>query len=201
MHGDWSTLSTVAIGVCWGLVALVWVIGAVYNALRAPAVRRRSTPTIGWLVGIVAAWVIFRGVPDADWRSLTVQSVSLRAVGVAILLPFTAFTLWARVVLGTMWTSYAAAKDAHVLHTDGPYAITRHPIYTGILGMLLGTALANGLGLWVPAFLLGVMAAEIKIRAEERLLTKVFPESYERYRRQVPQLVPGLRGLGGLRRR
>lgn len=204
MHGEWKTLSTVAIGGCWGLFCLVWVIGAAYNALRAPAVRQRSTPAYAWLVGAVGAvgaWVIFRVVPTADWSSLRVQAAWPAAIGLPILLAATAFTLWARAVLGTMWTSSAVAKDAHVLHTDGPYAITRHPIYTGILGMLLGTALASGLGRWLAVVVLGVVWIEVKVYAEERLLTTVFGEDYQRYRRRVPQLIPGLRGRTGPKRR
>jgi protein-S-isoprenylcysteine O-methyltransferase Ste14 len=199
MLGEWKTLSALAIGVCWGLFGLVWVLGAAYNALRAPPVRQRSTPASAWLVGAVGAWVIFRAVPKADWRSLSVQAAWLEAIGLPVLLAATAFTLWARAVLGTMWTSSAAAKDAHVLHTQGPYAVTRHPIYTGILGMLLGTAAASGLGRWLGVLLLGVVWVEVKVQAEERLLTKVFGEDYQRYRRRVPQLIPGLRRLTGRR--
>jgi protein-S-isoprenylcysteine O-methyltransferase Ste14 len=77
-----------------------------------------------------------------------------------------------------------------VLHTEGPYAVTRHPIYTGILGMLLGTALASGLGRLLAVFLLGVVWVEVKVQAEERLLTTVFGEEYQRYRRRVPPAHP-----------
>jgi protein-S-isoprenylcysteine O-methyltransferase Ste14 len=199
MPREWNTFATVIVWVCWGLFGLVWVIGAAYNALRAPTVRQRSAPAYIWLLGVVAAWVIFRAVPGADWHSLSAQTAWLRLIGLAVLVASTAFTLWARVVLGTMWTASPAAKDAHVLHTQGPYAITRHPIYTGILGMLLGTAAAAGLGRWLAVFLAGVVWAEIRIHTEERLLTKVFPEDYERYRRRVPQLIPGLRRPTALR--
>ena len=106
-----------------------------------------------------------------------------------LLVAATAFTLWARVVLGTMWSSTAVAKTGHKLRTDGPYAITRHPIYTGLAGMLLGTALVNDLGRLAVVFVLGVLFLESKARTEERLLSDVFPE-YESYRRRVPRLVP-----------
>jgi Putative protein-S-isoprenylcysteine methyltransferase len=66
------------------------------------------------------------------------------------------------------------------------------PIYTGLLGMLLGTTLSNGLGRWVLVFVAAFALAELKLHTEERLLRKVFPGEYERYRRQVPQLVPRL---------
>ncbi len=80
----------------------------------------------------------------------------------------------------------------------GPYAVTRHPIYTGLLGMLLGTALLGGLGQWIVLVAAGLVVVELKIHMEEQLLLAIFPEDYPRYRRQVPQLVPG---LGVMRRR
>jgi protein-S-isoprenylcysteine O-methyltransferase Ste14 len=92
-----------------------------------------------------------------------------------------------------MWSSAPKVKSGHELRTDGPYAITRHPIYTGMLGMLLGTSLAAGLGASTILFPVGLAMFLIKIRSEERLMTATFPQEYPRYRRQVPQLVPGLR--------
>ena len=71
--------------------------------------------------------------------------------------------------------------------------MTRHPIYTGILGMIIGSALVIGVPaaiLWAAASIVGV---ELKIRQEERLLLAAFPDEYRRYRERVPQLVPGLR--------
>jgi protein-S-isoprenylcysteine O-methyltransferase Ste14 len=140
-------------------------------------------------------------VPGADWRSLRVHSPWLRALGLALLLASTAFTLWARAVLGTMWSSAVVARDAHVLRTDGPYAITRHPIYTGMLGMLLGGALLGGLGRWAAVFTVGALIVAVKIHLEEQLLTEVFPGEYAQYRHRVPRLVPGLHRLSGARRR
>lgn len=67
-------------------------------------------------------------------------------VGITLLVVCTAFTLWARAALGTMWTSSAVVKADPELRTDGPYGITRRPIYTGLLGMVAGTALIEGLG-------------------------------------------------------
>jgi protein-S-isoprenylcysteine O-methyltransferase Ste14 len=197
----WDTLSSVSIAVCWGLWGIVWTAGAVYNARRAPAVRRRSSRGYAWLLGVLAACLILRAVPGADWRSLRVHSPWLRALGLALLLASTAFTLWARAVLGTMWSSAVVARDAHVLRTDGPYAITRHPIYTGMLGMLLGGALLGGLGRWAAVFTVGALIVAVKIHLEEQLLTEVFPGEYAQYRHRVPRLVPGLHRLSGARRR
>jgi protein-S-isoprenylcysteine O-methyltransferase Ste14 len=78
---------------------------------------------------------------------------------------------------------------------EGPYAVTRHPIYTGILGMLLGTAVALGFGAWLYVFVLVLVFFELRIRSEERLLNEVFPDAYAEYRRRVPGLIPRLRRL------
>ena len=76
---------------------------------------------------------VARLVPGPDWHALRVGSAWVTFLGVAVLLASTAFTLWARVALGTMWSMDAAVKEGHKLQTNGPYGITRHPIYTGML--------------------------------------------------------------------
>ena len=74
-----------------------------------------------------------------------------RLLGLALLLAATGLTLWARLVLGTMWSAAPAVKAEHQLRTTGPYAVTRHPIYTGLLGMMLGSGLLAG-GRWILGF-------------------------------------------------
>lgn len=193
--GFWHWLPALTVTVCWGLFALVWLVGAIYNSRRAPAVRERSTAISPWLIGPAAILVLGLLVPRSFWRSITVDARWLVVLGVAVLIAATAFTLWARAALGTMWTSSAVVKDDHALRTDGPYGITRHPIYTGLLGMLAGTAAIDGLGRWLAYFLLGVVLAGLKIRAEERLLARTLGGAYAQYRHRVPQLVPGLRPI------
>ena len=122
------TLSWALIAVCWGLFAVVWLSGALYNAHRGPVARQRSGRNYVWLAGIVVGWLLISTLPAGDWRSLTVSAPWLRAIGAVLLVCSTAFTLWARLVLGTMWSSFVVIKEEHQLRTDGPYAITRHPI-------------------------------------------------------------------------
>lgn len=81
----------------------------------------------------------------------------------------------------------------HRLRTTGPYAVTRHPIYTGILGMLIGTALVVGTAASIVLVLSSVALFEVKIQREERLMMATFPDEYPGYRQRVPQLIPGLK--------
>jgi protein-S-isoprenylcysteine O-methyltransferase Ste14 len=179
--------------VCWGLFTVAWLLGAIYNSRRAPAARERSVAVSPWLIGIAAVLVLTQLVPAGFWRPITVDARWLVAPGIALLVAGTAFTLWARAVLGTMWTSSAVVKDDHALRTDGPYGITRHPIYTGLLGMLAGTAVIEGLGRWVAFFILGVLLVAVKIRTEERLLGRALGAAHDHYRQRVPLLIPRLR--------
>ena len=92
-----------------------------------------------------------------------------------------------------MWSAVPAVKEGHQLRTSGPYSVTRHPIYTGLLGMMLGSLLLAGAGQWVVAFPVYLVLIQFKIHTEERLMLAEFPDDYPRYRQRVPQLVPGLR--------
>ena len=199
---DWHTLATVATATCWGLVGLAWLVAAVYNEQQPPSLRKRAERVFPWAFVFVLILFLLRGIPRVDWRSLTVRSGWSYAPGLAILLASTAFTLWARAALEAIWTFSPVPNENQALRSDGPYAITRHPIYTGTLGMLVGTTLLAGLGRWLVVLVLAAAFIERQIRAEERALVEAFPGRYEQYRRRVPRLVPGaLRLRGALSRR
>jgi protein-S-isoprenylcysteine O-methyltransferase Ste14 len=192
-------MAAVSIAVCWLVFAAVWLVTANYNEARAPAQRRRSWYGTGVIPVVIITTVIHLAVPRTDWQSVTFYAPWARFLGLAVLLAATALTIWARFVLGLMWSAVPAVKEGHQLRTGGPYAITRHPIYTGLLGMLLGSLLVAGAGRWIVPFPVALILIEFKIRIEERFMTAEFPEEYPRYRNRVPQLVPGLRLITGRR--
>jgi protein-S-isoprenylcysteine O-methyltransferase Ste14 len=192
-------MAAVSIGVCWVVFAAVWLITANYNESRAPAQRQRSWYGTGVIPVVIITFLVRLAVPRADWRSVIFYAPWARFLGLAILLAATALTLWARFVLGLMWSAVPAVREGHQLRTGGPYAITRHPIYTGLLGMMLGSLLVAGGGVWIVPFPVALVLIEFKIRIEERFMMAEFPDEYPRYRRRVPQLAPGLRLITGHR--
>jgi protein-S-isoprenylcysteine O-methyltransferase Ste14 len=192
-------LAAVGIAVCVGAVVVVWVAGALYNALHtlhnaphAPRERTQSQPGSTALIVVAVVCAGLTIVSRSHFGGLAVGASWARVLGLAVLVASTVFTLWARFSLGTMWSAAPKVKDDHQLRTHGPYAVTRHPIYTGLLGMMLGATLLSGIGQWIVLFPVGLILFEVKIRMEEHLMLATFPEEYPRYRRQVPQLVPGL---------
>ncbi len=185
---------TILMYICWAIIGVVWLLGALYNIARAPAAAKKGAPTV--IFTLIFLGVIFLiehwGPANLFWKVLILRSNGLADAGSVILLAGTAFTFWARLILGTMWSSSPVAREDHDLKTTGPYSLTRNPIYTGLLAMLIGSAMIKGLGIWVLYIIAGILFAEFKIHLEERLMTETFGERYLRYRQQVPQLIPGL---------
>jgi len=196
-------LARVGIAVCVGAVVVVWVAGALYNAFRSPhsasrasRERPRSQPGLtagdGGLTGVAVVCMGLAIWGRRYFDGLAVGALWVRVLGLAVLVASTVLTLWARFSLGTSWSVAPKVKGDQQLRTRGPYAVTRHPIYTGVLGMLLGATLLSGIGQWIVLFPAALIVFKVKIRMEERLMVVTFPDDYPRYRRQVPQLVPGL---------
>ena len=174
---------------------LAWLLYWVISALSAKTTRRRESlgsrlsHVVPLLIGV--ALIVWPRVPS-DWLSLRLlpHRPLTYAVGVALLVLGLAFTVWARLHLGRNWSGTVTLKEGHELIRSGPYAYVRHPIYTGLLVALLGSAVACGelramIGLSVVAG-----AFILKLRLEERLMREIFPGQYQRYCAQVPALVP-----------
>jgi protein-S-isoprenylcysteine O-methyltransferase Ste14 len=101
------------------------------------------------------------------------------------------FSWWARVHLGRLWSSAITRKDGHRIVYSGPYALVRHPIYTGLIVGLLATVAADGTITALIGGALIVLGLWLKARAEERFLrTELGADAYGSYCRRVPMLVP-----------
>ncbi len=179
--------------VCWGAFAVVWFLGAVYNALKAPHTLTRRA-RYDSLILVLVIWGGMHAIPPTYWIVTQFHLLALQIAGSFLLGVSTLYTLWSRGILGKMWANNAAIKEDHQFVTKGPYGITRHPIYTGLLGMILGSTLSLGQGLGFLAFLLTLFFILNRIRHEECLLVMTFGERYLEYKKHVPKLIPGWKG-------
>jgi protein-S-isoprenylcysteine O-methyltransferase Ste14 len=178
---------------CWILFAVIWMVAAfwtkqtVYQERRANLLRY-SLPLL------IGAYLIFKGPRLSDPLGFrVVPRIDIVAwTGVALCVGGLLFCIWARFTLGRNWSGVVTFKGGHELITRGPYAIVRHPIYTGILIMLLGTVIAFGRVAGIIALPLVFWALWIKLRYEENLMREKFPEEYANYSRHVKRLIPGV---------
>jgi protein-S-isoprenylcysteine O-methyltransferase Ste14 len=107
------------------------------------------------------------------------------------------FSVWMVVsavqTLGKEWSLTARVVEGHKLATEGAYNVTRNPIYTAMLGMLIATGLV--LSSWI-ALIFGLLAffvgTYIRVRSEERLLEEAFGSDFQAYKERVPVLIPGI---------
>jgi protein-S-isoprenylcysteine O-methyltransferase Ste14 len=176
----------------WTAWALFWL----FAAIGTKSTRRREPlgSRLAYVLPLIAGGVLI-GWPRLPWAGvlgvrLWPRSPLPYGIGLALLLAGLAFSVWARVHLGRNWSGAVTIKEGHELIRTGPYRYVRHPIYTGILAAVLGTAICSGtlraaLGLAIIA-----VALLRKLRSEEALLREVFPSQYPQYCEAVPALIP-----------
>lgn len=171
-----------AIAVAWLLFWTYWIASA-FSAKRGRGACRR-VPANG--LAVVAVFVLVRVVHGGN---LAVHSIVLGAIGAGVLVCGLALAVWARVHLGRNWGMPMTQKAEPELVTSGPYQFVRHPIYSGILLGILGTALAtNLLGLLVTLIVGGYFYYAATV--EEKNLLATFPAAYPDYRMSTKMLIP-----------
>ncbi len=175
----------------WLVWAISWFVAARWTArtTKRAGVSVHLAYQLPIAAGALAMFAARRSLPPL-WRVSSTVGWWLTCVA---LLGF-AFTWWARVHLGTLWSGLVARKAGHRVVDDGPYAIVRHPIYSGILLAIAATAAQLGT---VPAVAgAAIVAAGLYLKAtiEERFLRgELGAEAYDQYARRVPMLLPRLR--------
>ena len=175
----------------WMAFAAYWLISARWVRKTKRAEPRRQT-LLRVALSVAGTWLLFAPnlhLGPLNWRLLPQNHVTF-FTGAGILLAGLGFAVWARIHLGQYWSGMITLKEGHRLIRTGPYAVVRHPIYTGIITGIAGTAVAVG---ELRGFLAVLMYTAIyywKSRHEERLLTPEFGEEYPAYRQAVGALAP-----------
>lgn len=176
---------------------ILWIAYWAYSAIGAKPVERRES--VGSRLGHqlpMAAGAVLLGVPhvagpllDERFHPHTFGWYLGGLIPVALGI---AFSIAARHWLGGNWSGDVTLKQDHELVRGGPYALVRHPIYTGMLLALLGTAIV--IGRWRALIGFAVLTAGLiyKMGVEEKFMQAQFGEAYARYRAEVPALVPFL---------
>jgi protein-S-isoprenylcysteine O-methyltransferase Ste14 len=175
-----------------GWLALLW--GLVSRARRGGGRSRSRDPRSlgGMALQGVGMAVAFSG--HERGASATPATILRAAGAIGLAVAGAGFIVAAIRTLGKQWSLTARVLEDHRLVTTGPYARVRHPIYSGLLALLLATGLANATpsetGVAALVYVAGTL---LRIRREEGLLRAAFGPEYEAYAKRVPALVPRLR--------
>lgn len=174
----------------WLIWGLYWIVAA--RSVRPVRRREPLAPRLAFLAQLLVTAVLLGWHRWPGW--LTTQLIpggwTRYQIAVALMLVGLVLSIWARRALGGNWSGSITVKDGHELVQSGPYRRIRHPIYTGVLLMILGTGLAAGQVHGLLAFPLALAALWLKSRVEERWMTAEFGERYAAYRRSSWALIP-----------
>jgi protein-S-isoprenylcysteine O-methyltransferase Ste14 len=176
------------------VAAIPWLIFSLYWEIAAKSVAATKSSessssrgvhlfltNAALLLEIIQFPILGRFLPATYWEIASGAAVSVCGLFVAI---------WARRHLGRNWSGEITIKVEHELIRSGPYKLVRHPIYTGILIMYVGTAIVTGTWLALVGVALAVLAYVRKIRLEEANMRVAFGPAYEDYCRESQALVP-----------
>jgi protein-S-isoprenylcysteine O-methyltransferase Ste14 len=175
--------------------AALWIVMMVYwNAAArksAPVKSGESSSSRArhQLLLNVALLLAFIRFPWTGARWLPASPLT-PAIGLAIQAGSMVLDVWAMRCLGRNWSGAVTIKVDHQLIRTGPYRLVRHPIYTAMIGMYLGTAIVSGELHGLFAVVLCMIAYWRKTRMEERGLREVFGQAYDDYRRASWALIP-----------
>ena len=191
------------IGWCWVGFLVYWAVMAISvkkTHVKEPFAKR----TMYGVALLVAFWLMFQGqilpqtghmnvftvaaVPFADPVFLPTAMTGL--IGLILAILGLALAIWARTTLGRNWSGDVTIKKDHELITAGPYEYVRHPIYTAMLTMFVGTWLALGNIGGIAGFVVMLYGFWVKLKKEEAFMLKTFPDQYPAYAKRVKRLIP-----------
>jgi protein-S-isoprenylcysteine O-methyltransferase Ste14 len=179
------------IGWAWIVFLLYWL-AAAFRLNQMKRLEPAHERMLRFIVMVIAFLLLFKSrpefgplnerfIPDISWIS---------AVGAALVCFGIAFAIWARYHIGRYWSSTVSLRADHQLIRTGPYSWIRHPIYTGILLALAGTALA--VGRYRAVLGLAIMFAGFvwKAKREEDLLSTEFGPAFQEHKRLTGFFLP-----------
>jgi len=178
----------------WGLFGIYWIAVARGGKVSQSGESRISRP-LRWGILVITFTLLF-----SQWTGVGILGkaifspvLAVAYVGFVLTLAGLALAVWARVRLGRFWSDKVVLKVDHQLIREGPYAFVRHPIYSGVLLAIAGTALVVNQWHAAIAFFLLLITYSIKAQKEDRLLANRFGEQFRDHQRHTGFLIPRLR--------
>lgn len=177
-----------AVIVYWG-----WTAFSVKNAEREESVPKRF---LAYGLPLIVAVLLLgpgRWYGHSLLRGLFVpHAMPVYSIGLALAAAGAVLAIWSRHLLGSNWSASVQLKEGHELIVAGPYRVIRHPIYTGLLLLFLGSALMVGEWRGLLAVAIVFVSFWYKLKKEEAWMIERFGDAYREYRKKTRALIPAI---------
>jgi protein-S-isoprenylcysteine O-methyltransferase Ste14 len=178
---------------------ILWAVTGVYWIIAALSMKKaKKKEEINFRVFYMILWVFpflltFSTIWPSGFLYIVVfpgQQSTIEIIAFIGLVASLAFMIWARVILGKNWSGRIAIKEDHQLINSGPYALARHPMYTGFIFAFISSAFILGEVRGFIAAAILIIGVLIKMGKEEKFVTEVFGARYIEYSKKVKRLIP-----------
>ncbi len=177
--------------ILWLLTGIYWFVAAfnVKKSFKRQNDLRRIVYMCFWVVAFLLLFTnnisfLFLNQP------FYLQQPIFKISGMILCIIGLLFAVWARIYLGKNWSGRIAIKQEHQLIQAGPYALSRNPIYTGVLLAFVGCAMTEGLVKGYLSLLFIIPGIFIKIAKEESYMSQVFADHFIAYKLRVKKILP-----------
>jgi protein-S-isoprenylcysteine O-methyltransferase len=182
----------------WRLITSLWIVVGIVWAAGALTTKRtvRNEPVAIRVLHVAIMALAFGLVFGDSFRPGPLNALFLPATpavqwtGFGITVAGIGIAVLARIMLGGNWSGTVTVKEDHRLVRSGPYAVVRHPIYSGLALALLGTAVSQARMGALLGVAVAVLGWRFKSRIEEAFMEQEFGAEYAEYKRQVKALIP-----------
>ena len=180
---DFHAVAAHTIQILWATWLAIWLVCVFGN--KRTVYRQGWRQYLPFVLIVGGGFLVIQLIP-APLAPLLPITTAGDAIGAGLCAAGLGWSIWARAMLGSNWSGLVTLKQDHELIQGGPYRITRHPIYTGLI-----TAMAGSFVALIPTRVGAVILVEvalvfiIKLRQEERVLLEHFPDAYPAYKIRV----------------
>jgi protein-S-isoprenylcysteine O-methyltransferase Ste14 len=176
---------------CWLIFLAFWLLAAI--STKRSVYRESRSQRLRYSILLIAGYFLLIGghrLPYPLSAGVISRLQIIAWAGVILCVTGLSFCIWARATLGRNWSGTITLKEGHELIERGPYRLVRHPIYTGLIAMFLGTVIVLGHAAGIAGLVLAFLSFWIKLREEERIMLKQFPDQYAAYQQRVKRIIP-----------
>ncbi len=188
-----NVYSNIIIGACWMVFLLYWFISSFF--VKESMTKKKWPLRIAAAVIIAFIIIISKNIGTGSVRYFFTQtfipsSLTMGIIGPVLTVLGLCGAIWARTVLGRNWSGYVTYKKDHELVTSGPYKLVRHPIYSSLTLMFIGTFLVFPTFWALFLFLFDIGMFIWRTKKEEAIMLRLFGKKYEDYMKRTKRLVP-----------